>query len=39
MKQANKKILKELDAIYEEHKKKHGNRDMTDKELRKLLGL
>ena len=36
---ANNKILKELDAIYEDHKKKHGNRVMSDKELKRLLGL
>lgn len=35
----NEMVLKELDAIYEGHKKKHGKRTMTDKELRKLLGL
>jgi hypothetical protein len=32
-------ILNELDKMYEEHKKKHGNRVMSDKELRELLGL
>ena len=32
-------VLKELDAIYEDHKRKHGNRKMSDKELRKLLSL
>ena len=35
----NEMVLKELDSIYEHHKKKHGNRTMNDKELRKLLGL
>ena len=35
----NETVLKELDAIYENHKKKHGNRKMTDHELIKLLGL
>lgn len=35
----NEMALKELDAIYESHKKKHGSRTMTDKELKKLLGL
>ncbi len=35
----NEKVLRELDGIYESHKKKYGNRTMTDKELRKLLGL
>ncbi|MBI2207911.1 DUF2683 family protein [Candidatus Woesearchaeota archaeon] len=35
----NEMVLKELDAIYESHKKKHGNRKMNDTELRKLLGL
>ncbi|MGM5485435.1 MAG: hypothetical protein ACQEP1_06210 [Nanobdellota archaeon] len=33
----NEMVLKELDAIYEDHKKKHKNRKMTDKELRGLL--
>ena len=37
--EVNNKILKELDALYESHKKKHGNRKMSDKELRELLGL
>ena len=35
----NEMVLKELDEIYESHKKKHANRKMNDKELRKLLGL
>ena len=35
----NEMVLKELDAIYEDHKRKHGNRKMGDAELRKLLGL
>ena len=35
----NEMVLKELDEIYENHKKKHGNRKMSDQELRKLLGL
>lgn len=35
----NYKILKELDIMYEEHKKEHGNRTMSDKELRKILNL
>lgn len=33
----NEFALKELDAIYENHKKKHGNRKMNDKELKALL--
>lgn len=32
-------VLRELDAVYEDHKKKHPNRKMTDKELKNLLGL
>ena len=36
---AKTEILNELDRMYEEHKKKHGNRAMSDKELRELLGL
>ena len=36
---ANNKALEELDAIYEDHKKKHGNRVMSDKELREILRL
>ena len=35
----NEMVLKELDAIYEGHKRKHGNRKMSDAELKKLLGL
>ena len=35
----NEMVLKELDSIYEDHKRKHGNRKMSDAELRKLLGL
>ena len=35
----NNNILKEIDGIYESHKKKHGNRVMSDKELREILGL
>jgi len=31
-------ILRELDAIYNEHKKKYANRRMTTKEVDKLLG-
>ena len=31
--------LKDLDKIYEDHKKKHSNREMNDEELRKLLEL
>jgi hypothetical protein len=32
-------LTEELDAIYEDHMKKHANRKMTDQELRELLGL
>jgi len=39
MPKANKNILNDLDEMFEEHKKKHGNRSMSDKELRELLGL
>jgi hypothetical protein len=35
----NEMFLKELDAVYESHKKKHPNRAMNDKDLRNLLGL
>ncbi|HLC95952.1 MAG TPA: hypothetical protein VJH97_01390 [Candidatus Nanoarchaeia archaeon] len=35
----NEMVLKELDAMYESHMKKHPNRKMTDSELKKLLGL
>ena len=35
----NEMVLKELDAIFENHKKKHGNRKMNNAELRKILGL
>ena len=35
----NEMVLKELDEIYENHKKKYGNKSMTNKELKKLLGL
>ena len=35
----NEMVLKELDEIYESHKRKYGNRKMSDAELRKLLGL
>ncbi len=31
--------LEELDAEYAEHKKKYGNRSMSEKELDELLGL
>ena len=36
---ANNKTLEELDAIYKCHKEKYGNREMSDKELREILGL
>ena len=35
----NEMVLKELDEIYEGHKKKYCNRKMSDAELRKLLRL
>jgi hypothetical protein len=35
----NERFLRELDTIYESHKKKNGNRKMNDKELKRLLGL
>ena len=35
----NEMVLKELDAMYESHMKKHPNRQMTDAQLKKLLGL
>ena len=35
----NEMVLRELDAIYEDHKKKHGDRKMSNAELKKLLGL
>ena len=35
----NEMFLKELDAIYVQHAKKHQNRKMNDKELKKLLNL
>ena len=37
--QPNEIALRELDAIYEDHKKKHSNRKMSDKELKVLLGI
>ena len=35
----NEMVLRELDAVYESHKKKHGNRKMSNTELKKILGL
>ena len=35
----NEMVLKELDVMYESHKKKHPNREMSNAELKKLLGL
>lgn len=35
----NEMVLKELDVLYESHMKKHPNREMTNVELKKLLGL
>ena len=37
--QPNELALRELDVIYEDHKKKHRNRKMSDKELKVLLGI
>ena len=37
--QPNELALRELDVIYEDHKKKHGDRKMNDKELKVLLGI
>jgi hypothetical protein len=37
--ETNELALRELDAIYEDHKKKHKKRKMTDSELKKILGL
>lgn len=36
---ANELVLRELDAIYEQHKKNNSGRKMTDKELKKRLGI
>jgi hypothetical protein len=36
---ADENVLRELDAVYEDYKKKHPNRKMSDTELKKLLGL
>jgi hypothetical protein len=35
----NEMVLRELDVIYEGHKKKYGNKTMDDVELKKLLRL
>lgn len=35
----NELVLKEIDAIYENHKKKYPNRKMNDKELKRLLNV
>lgn len=35
----DERYLKELDASYEEHLKKHGLKNMTEEELDRLLGL
>ena len=37
--QPNEMALRELDAIYDDHKKKHSNRKMNDKELKALIGI
>jgi hypothetical protein len=38
-KEPSEKMLVELDAIYEAHKKKYPNRKITESEMNKLLGL
>lgn len=35
----NEMVLRELDLIYENHQKKHSKRNMTNSELKKLLGI
>ncbi len=35
----NEAALQELDAIYESHKKKHGNKKISNAKLKNLLGL
>ncbi|MBU1202113.1 MAG: DUF2683 family protein [Nanoarchaeota archaeon] len=35
----NELVLREIDAIYESHKKKHGDRKMTNEELKRLLNV
>jgi hypothetical protein len=35
----NEMVLKELDDMYESHMKKHPNRQMTNAQLKKVLGL
>jgi hypothetical protein len=35
----NEQVLRELDEIYEDHKKRHPDRTMTHTELKKLLGI
>jgi metal-responsive CopG/Arc/MetJ family transcriptional regulator len=37
--QPSEMVLRELDAAYEDHKKNHQERKMSDTELKKLLGL
>ena len=37
--QPNEMALRELDVIYEDHKKKYSKRKMSDKELKALLGI
>lgn len=36
---ANELVLRELDEIYEAHKKEHKNRKMTNKDLKRLLNV
>jgi len=35
----NEVVLEEIDAIYEDHKKKHKNRKMNNAELKRLLNV
>jgi len=35
----NETVLKEIDAVYEEHKKNYSNRKMTNEELKRLLNV
>ena len=37
--QPNEDVLRELDAIYGDHKRHHEKRKMSEKELREVLGL
>ncbi|MFW5852588.1 MAG: hypothetical protein ACOCUR_01015 [Nanoarchaeota archaeon] len=37
--QPNQMVLRELDVVYKTHQEKHGERKMTDAELKELLDL